>query len=43
MNKRNALSILMLSPFYFKMSVAQRKALLDEFCKNYGVFCEESR
>jgi hypothetical protein len=29
---REAVRILMLSPFYFKLSLADRKALIQEFC-----------
>ena len=31
MSKQEAVAILMLSPFYFRQAVAERKVLLDEF------------
>ena len=34
MTKQEALKILMLSPIYFRLSLAARKSLLDEFCRN---------
>lgn len=37
MTKRRALQILMLSPIYFRMSLAERKELVDEFCKSHAV------
>lgn len=32
MTIQEAISILMLSPFYFKMSPADRKQLVEEYC-----------
>lgn len=36
MTRQEALSVLMLSPIYFMLSLSARKLLLDEFVKNYG-------
>jgi len=33
---RDAIRILMQSPFYFRMSPAERKILVQEFCALYG-------
>lgn len=35
-NLREAIKILMLSPFYFKLALADRKVLIKEFCALYG-------
>ncbi len=35
MSLREAVQILMLSPFYFKLSLADRKILVQEFFDNY--------
>jgi hypothetical protein len=35
-NLREAIRILMLSPFYFKLALADRKVLIREFCALYG-------
>ena len=35
MSKREALKILMLSPFYYRFSLKDRKALLNEFYMNH--------
>ena len=37
MSKREALKILMLSPFYFQYTLVERKQLLNEFYNHYGV------
>lgn len=36
MTAQEAIRILMLSPFYLRLNTAARKALLDEFQRNYG-------
>ncbi len=33
MSRQEAIKILMLSPFYFRMSLGDRKELIKEFCK----------
>ena len=35
-NLREAIRILMMSPFYFKMALPDRKALIHEFCALYA-------
>lgn len=35
MHVQEAVRILMMSPFYFKMDLANRKALVEEFCLLY--------
>ena len=37
MTRQEALGILLLSPIYFRLPLAARKRLLDQFCLNYGV------
>ncbi len=34
--RREAIRILMQSPFYFKMALTDRKVLIQEFCALYG-------
>jgi hypothetical protein len=34
--RREAVRILMLSPFYFKMALTDRKILIQEFCALHG-------
>lgn len=34
MKRRNAIHILMFSPFYFRMTVKQRLQLIKEYCRN---------
>jgi predicted HTH domain antitoxin len=34
---REAVRLLMLSPFYFKLALAERKILLYEFCSRHSV------
>lgn len=36
MTRKEALSVLMLSPMYFRLSLSARKALLNEFYDRYG-------
>lgn len=36
MTARKAIRILMLSPLYFRLSLAERKLLLDEFIALHG-------
>lgn len=36
MSRQEALQVLMLSPIYFRLPVAARKLLLEEFCRKYG-------
>jgi len=36
MTRQETLKLLMLSPIYFRLSVADRKKLVEEFSKNYG-------
>ncbi len=33
MTRKEALHILMLSPFYFRLSLPERKVLLEKFCQ----------
>jgi len=35
-NLREAIRILMMSPFYFKLALSDRKALIQEFCALYA-------
>lgn len=42
MNTRMAIRILMLSPIYFQLSLAQRKELVVEYCELYS-HCEPQR
>lgn len=35
MTKRKAIRILMQSPFYFRMDLAARKILVQEFCNTH--------
>jgi len=35
-NLREAIRILMMSPFYFKMALTDRKVLIQEFCALYA-------
>jgi len=32
---RQAISVLMMSPFYFRMDLAARQQLVKEFCRTY--------
>ncbi len=41
MTTRDAIQILMLSPFYFKLSPSRRKKLIDEYCQLYEVVTQE--
>jgi len=34
--RREAVRILMLSPFYFKLALTDRKVLIQEFCALHG-------
>ena len=34
-NLREAIRILMMSPFYFKLTLSDRKVLIQEFCALY--------
>lgn len=36
MTRQEILKLLMLSPIYFRLSVPERKMLIEEFCRNYG-------
>lgn len=36
MSRQEAIKILMLSPFYFRMCLADRKQLITEFCQLHG-------
>ncbi len=36
MSRQEAIKILMMSPFYFRMSLPDRKLLVEEFCHLYG-------
>lgn len=36
MSRQEAVKILMLSPFYFRMSLSDRKELIREFCNLHG-------
>jgi len=36
MTRQEAISILMLSPFYFRMTLIDRKELIREFCILHG-------
>ncbi|MHB8811492.1 MAG: hypothetical protein ACYC9M_16005 [Desulfobulbaceae bacterium] len=36
MNPRRAIRILMLSPIYFRLSVAQRRELVAEYCQLFS-------
>lgn len=36
MTSQEAIGILMLSPFYFKMSPADRKKLVQEYCDSFN-------
>ena len=36
MNPRRAVRILMLSPIYFRLSVAQRRELVAEYCQLFS-------
>ena len=37
MSRQEAVKILMLSPFYFRLSLRERKELVEEFCILHGV------
>ena len=37
MTKQELLRVLMLSPFYFLLALPDRKKLIDDFCREYGV------
>lgn len=37
MSKRKALQILMLSPLYFRLSLLERKELVEEFCRTHAL------
>ena len=37
MTSQEAIGILMLSPFYFKMSPADRKKLVQEYCDFFNI------
>jgi hypothetical protein len=37
MTRREALGVLMMSPIYYRLPLAARKVLLDEFCSIYGL------
>ncbi|MFZ5760030.1 MAG: hypothetical protein ACOY4H_06855 [Thermodesulfobacteriota bacterium] len=36
MTRQEAIKILMLSPFYFRFSLAERKEMIREFCSLHG-------
>lgn len=36
MNHRRAIRILMLSPIYFRLSLAQRRELVKEYCRLFS-------